>query len=110
MDSYNDTSDQEWLPKPPLILPYKPVFVGPANYDSTTSNRTWSHDSFSFDDLIGLIHVSCLLVYLMVDSYTWCNRNSCWTGLHLFGRIDRLGDLFMQDASAQQASPILARR
>ncbi|XP_046452961.1 uncharacterized protein LOC124200702 isoform X3 [Daphnia pulex] len=39
MDSYNDTSDQEWLPKPPLILPYKPVFVGPANYDPTTSNR-----------------------------------------------------------------------
>jgi len=40
MDSYNDTSDQEWLPKPPLILPYKPVFVGPANYDPTTSNST----------------------------------------------------------------------
>ncbi|KAK4045709.1 hypothetical protein OUZ56_033583 [Daphnia magna] len=39
MDSYNDTSDEEWRPKPPLILPYKPVFVGPANYDPTTSNR-----------------------------------------------------------------------
>ncbi len=38
MDSYNDTSDQEWIPKPPLILPYKPVFVGPTNYDPTTSN------------------------------------------------------------------------
>lgn len=43
MDSYNDTSDEEWLPKPPLILPYKPVFVGPANYDPTTSNSVFSY-------------------------------------------------------------------
>jgi len=35
----NETSDQ-WMPKPPLVLPYKPVFVGPKKYDSTTPNST----------------------------------------------------------------------
>ena len=39
MDDDNDTSDQSWVPKPPLILPYKSVFAGPPGHDQTTSNR-----------------------------------------------------------------------
>ena len=40
MDSDNDTSDQDWMPKPPLVLPYKPIFIVPTKYDSTSSNST----------------------------------------------------------------------
>lgn len=53
MDSYNDTSDQEWIPKPPLMLPYKPVFVGPPNYDPTTSNSM--NDYFALMDIMFII-------------------------------------------------------
>ena len=37
-DSDNESFVQDWIPKPPLVLPYKPVFIGPVKYDPTTSN------------------------------------------------------------------------
>lgn len=39
MDDDNDTSDPSWAPKPPMIIPYKSVFVGPRVNDPTSSNR-----------------------------------------------------------------------
>lgn len=43
LDSYNETSDQDWFPDPPLIYPYKTESSTVVPYDSASANSNFIH-------------------------------------------------------------------